>query len=165
MTRWLDRLDRAVAAILAAGQWLVLPVSFLLFAQWPLRDLVQAYATQANDLAQWLFALYVSLALTFATRERVHLAADVFTHGYSPRLRDWLQRLAGLLCVAPWALFILYTATPAVWQSIGELESFPDTRNPGYFIVKASAWLMAALQLIEALLGLLRGTPHPAQDG
>jgi TRAP-type C4-dicarboxylate transport system permease small subunit len=164
MTRWLDWLDRAVAAILAAGQWLVLPVSFLLFAQWPLRDLVHAYATQANDLAQWLFALYVSLALTFATRERVHLAADVFTHGYSPRLREWLQRLAGLFCVAPWALFILYTATPAVWQSLGELESFPDTRNPGYFIVKASAWLLAALQLVEALLGLLRGAQHPVRD-
>ena len=112
ITRWLDWLDRAVATMLAAGSWLVLPISFLLFAQWPLRDAVQAYTTGANDLAQWLFALYVSLALTHATREGAHLAADAFTHGHSPALRAALRRLAALFFVAPWALFILIGAAP-----------------------------------------------------
>ena len=31
---------------------LVLPVSLLLFLQWPLRDLVQAYSIESNDLAE-----------------------------------------------------------------------------------------------------------------
>lgn len=160
MTRWLDRLDRAVGATIAAGRWLVLPVSFLLFAQWPLRDVVQAYTAQANDLAQWLFALYVSLAMTFATRERAHLAADAFAHGHPPALRGAIRRLAALLFVLPWSLFILIGATPVVWQSIKHLESFPDTRTPGYFIVKAAAWLLASLQLVQALLDALRPARH-----
>lgn len=45
MMGWFRWTDHAVAAAIAAGQWLVLPVSLLLFAQWPLRELVHAYAT------------------------------------------------------------------------------------------------------------------------
>jgi len=40
----LDRVTRAAA-------WLVLPLALLLFAQWPLRDLVGAWSRQANDIA------------------------------------------------------------------------------------------------------------------
>jgi TRAP-type C4-dicarboxylate transport system permease small subunit len=154
-----DRLrwaDRAVAAAIAAGRWLVLPVSFLLFAQWPLRDLVHAYAIQANDLAQWLFALYVSLALTFATRERTHLAADVLVQRYSPETRRKIGAIGGFFCIAPWSLFILVVSAPEVWQSIAGLEAFPDTYDPGYFIIKAATWLLALLALAQALLGLRR---------
>jgi TRAP-type mannitol/chloroaromatic compound transport system permease small subunit len=139
---------------MSAGRWLVLPVSFLLFAQWPLRDLVHAYALQANDLAQWMFALYVSLALTFATRERTHLAADNVAQRYSAESRSRIAGIGGFLCIAPWSFFILLVSAPAVWQSIGELEKFPETYDPGYFIVKIATWLLALLALAQALLGL-----------
>jgi TRAP-type mannitol/chloroaromatic compound transport system permease small subunit len=150
--------DRAVATAIAAGQWLVLPVSFLLFAQWPLRDLAFGYSVQANDLAQWIFALYVSLALTFATRERTHLAADSFAQRYRPATRALIARIGGFLCVAPWALFILVASAPAVWQSVRGLEKFPETYDPGYFLVKAAMWLLALLAFVQAALGLLRST-------
>lgn len=39
---WAAGVDHALSAIIAAGQWLVVPVSLLLFLQWPLRDLVWA---------------------------------------------------------------------------------------------------------------------------
>jgi TRAP-type mannitol/chloroaromatic compound transport system permease small subunit len=156
MTGWLRRVDRAVAVTITAGQWLVLPVSFLLFAQWPLRELVHHYAPQANDLAQWMFALYVSLALTYATRERTHLAADAFAHRYSPAMRSRIARIGGFFCVAPWSLFILVASTPAVWQSVSGRENFPETYDPGYFIIKAAMWLLALLALAQAVLGMLR---------
>ena len=156
MAGWLRWADHAVAAAISAGQWLVLPVSFLLFAQWPLRDVVHAYAIQANDLAQWMFALYVSVALTFATRERSHLAADAFAHRYSLETRSWIARIGGFLCIAPWSLFILEVSTPAVWQSIHGLEEFPETYDPGYFIIKAATWLLALLALVQAVLGARR---------
>jgi TRAP-type mannitol/chloroaromatic compound transport system permease small subunit len=154
MAGWLGRADDAVAAAISAAQWLVLPVSFLLFAQWPLRDVVHAYAIQANDLAQWMFALYVSAALTFATRERAHLAADAFAQRYSLQTRRRIARIGGFLCVAPWSLFILVVSAPAVWQSVGELEKFPETYDPGYFIVKVAAWLLVLLALAQAALGV-----------
>jgi len=157
MTAWLRWVDRAVAVAISAGQWLVLPVSFLLFAQWPLRDVVHAYAIQANDLAQWMFALYVSVALTAATRERTHLAADAWARRYSPETRSRIARFGGLLCVAPWALFILVVSWPSVWQSVRGLEEFPETYDPGYFIIKIATWLLALLALAQAVLGIRRG--------
>src|SRR5260221_9281349 len=75
---WLVCADRAMAAIIGAGRWLVLPVSLLLFLQWPLREVVHGYSAQANDLAQCLFALYVSLALTDATPAGGHAAPGSF---------------------------------------------------------------------------------------
>ena len=156
MTGWLRGTDHAVAAVIAAAQWLVLPVSVLLFAQWPLRELLRAYAIQANDLAQWIFALYVSAAFTFATRAQTHLAADVLAQRYAPETRERIAAIGGFLCVAPWSLFILVVATPSVWQSISGLERYPETYDSGYFLIKAATWLLALLALIQSVLGLWR---------
>jgi TRAP-type mannitol/chloroaromatic compound transport system permease small subunit len=157
---WLGSIDRAVGRLIEAGRWLVLPVALILFLQWPLRDLVRAFSREANDFGQWIFALYVSLAMTFATRERAHLAVDAIAHGYSARLRRAIARWVGFACVAPWALFMIWTVGPTVQRSVLSLERFPDTYNPGYFLVKFAALLLAVLTLVQAVLDLLR----PAKD-
>jgi hypothetical protein len=46
---------------------LVIGLCLLLFVQWPLRDLIQAYSRQANDVGQILFAFYASVAITAAS--------------------------------------------------------------------------------------------------
>ncbi|HXE48117.1 MAG TPA: hypothetical protein VN663_07070, partial [Ramlibacter sp.] len=61
--------------LLLVASLLVLPLAALLFAQWPLRDLVQAYSRQANDAAQILFALYMAVAVTAASHDGTHLTA------------------------------------------------------------------------------------------
>lgn len=145
MRNWLDR-------IAAAAAWLVLPLALLLFAQWPLRDLLHALSRQANDIAQWVFALYVAVALRHATRTDAHLKAPAGWHGgASPRLR----RIGHALCVLPFALFVLVSGAPMAWRSLVEMESFPDTFNPGYFIIKCAAWLMALAMALQALLDML----------
>lgn len=157
--RWLETVDRTLGAVILLGRWLVLPVSLLLFAQWPLRDLVHAYSNSANDLAQWLFALYISLAMTYATRERTHLAADTLARRYSAAVRDLIARAGALCCVLPWSLFFLVASWPMVLQSVRQLEQFPETYNPGYFLIKVSAWLLALLALLQALLDVARPVP------
>jgi TRAP-type mannitol/chloroaromatic compound transport system permease small subunit len=152
-------LDRFVAATLACGKWLALPVAVLLFLQWPLRDIVSLYSREANDLGQWLFALYVAVCVTAATRARMHLAADVIAHRYSERTRDLLSRFGALLGMVPWALFVLLTSKTMVWSSLVTLEQFPDTYNPGYFIIKLALWLLAILMLIEGIAEILRPSP------
>ena len=125
---------------------LVLPLALLLFAQWPLRDFVHAYSRQTNDVAQVLFALYVAAAITAASHANAHLAADhqpASTGDSAPR---W-KRYALLLCVAPWALLILWTSSAQVWESVVHLERFSETGNPGFFVVKFAGWLMALLAL------------------
>ena len=64
---FLRAVDRLLGALMRAGRWLAPLLALLLFAQWPLRDWVQAYSREANDLAQIGFAFYVSLAVTAAT--------------------------------------------------------------------------------------------------
>src|SRR5215210_2145697 len=107
MQRLIVGLDRLVAAILSAGRWLLLPVVLMLFLQWPLRDIARMYSREANDLGQWLFALYVAMAFTAATRAHTHLAADTLARRYLAPTRCRLARFGAIAAIAPWALFIV----------------------------------------------------------
>ena len=155
LSRIVFGLDRLVAVIISLGRFLALPVVALLFLQWPLRDVVQAYSRDANDLGQWLFALYVAMAVTAATRARTHLAIDVIARGYSANVRDLLSRVAVLVGVVPWALFVLFAGRSLVVSSLLARETFADTTNPGYFLVKLALWLLAGLMLAQGLVDLL----------
>ena len=148
-------LDGVLGRTLSALKWLAIPIGLMLFLQWPLRDYVQAYSREANDLGQWLFTLYVAAAVTAATRAGTHLAVDTLAKRYSPRARRRLLHACNLLALGPWAVLILVTATPQIVASMGHLEGFPDTGNPGYFIVKASLWLMAGMMLASIALDLV----------
>ncbi|MCJ0763424.1 C4-dicarboxylate ABC transporter substrate-binding protein [Variovorax terrae] len=142
-----------------AASLLVLPLALLLFAQWPLRDGVQAGSRLANDAAQILFALYVAVAVTAASRARLHLSAlKPVAPGAAPaRWRRW----ALLACLAPWSLYLLWVSTPMVWDSLRQMERFAETLTPGYFLIKLALWLMALLVLVDALASLRGG----ADDG
>ena len=153
--RPLAMLDRTLGRLVAAASVVVLPVSLLLFLQWPLREWLQAYSREANDLAQVLFALYVSVAITAATRHHAHLAADAFARRYRGPVRFRLAKVGTLFALIPWSMFVIYTAWPSVVQSIRQLEGFPETFNPGYFIIKLALLLMALLVLIEGVLELM----------
>jgi TRAP-type mannitol/chloroaromatic compound transport system permease small subunit len=150
------QIDRALRFVLEVAKWLVVPVVVLLFLQWPLRDLVKAYSREANDLGQWIFALFMAAAVTAATRERIHLAADTFAQRYAPSWRAFILRAGALLGLAPWALFVLYASRSTVWMSVRQLESFADTLNPGYFLVKLALWLLAGLLLLQAIVDVVR---------
>jgi TRAP-type C4-dicarboxylate transport system permease small subunit len=132
----------------------VLPLSLLLFLQWPLRDVVHAWSREANDLAQCLFALYVSCAITQATRVGAHLAADAYAQRYPLAAQGALRRAAALLVLLPWAAFMVYTSSAMIWQSVLQLEAFPETFNPGYCVVKAAVGVLALLVLLQAVLDL-----------
>jgi TRAP-type mannitol/chloroaromatic compound transport system permease small subunit len=156
MTRLIGGLDRLVAAILSGGRWLLLPVVLLLFLQWPLRDIVRAYSRDANDVGQWLFALYVAMAFTAATRAHTHLAADALARNYSERTRRMLAQLGALLGLLPWSLYVIVGGASLVISSVKSLEAFADTYNPGYFIIKLALWVLAGLVLAQALIDIAR---------
>jgi TRAP-type mannitol/chloroaromatic compound transport system permease small subunit len=156
MARLIGGLDRFVAAVLSGGRWLLVPVFALLFLQWPLRDIFRAWSRDANDLGQWLFALYVAMAFTAATRAHTHLAADALARRYSERTRAVLTRLGALLGLVPWALFVIIGGASLVMSSLRSLEAFPDTYNPGYFIIKLALWLLAGLILAQAIIDFAR---------
>lgn len=160
----LHYLDRALARCTAVASLLVIPLALLLCAQWPLRDGLHAFSSQANDLAQLIFGLYVSIAMVYATRTHSHLTPDVLARRYPTGLRAALLKIATLLVVIPWSSFILYAAFPMVELSVRQWERFPDTFNPGYFILKLCVFLLALLTLLQAVLDLLRPSAQHNTD-
>ena len=148
------RLDRLLGVVLAAAGWLVLPGIVLLFLQWPLRDVVHCCSRDANDLGQWIFAIYVACSVTAATRAGTHLAADILAQRYSGRTRARLKKAGILFGLLPWALVVLIGAREIVVSSVAALERFPDTNNPGYFIIKLAVWLLAGLVVAQAVVDL-----------
>jgi len=156
MTRFIGGLDRTVALVLSAGRWLLLPVVLLLFLQWPLRDIARVWSREANDVGQWLFALYVAMAFTAATRAHTHLAADTLARLYSEKTRERLGRFGALFALAPWALFIIIGGAHLVIPSVMMRELFGDTGNPGYFLIKLALWLLAGLVLAQSIIDILR---------
>lgn len=144
-------IDRTISI----AKWLVLPVALLLMAQWPARDLIGRWSHEADDVGQLLFALYIAVAVTCATRRGTHLATDVVAHRYPARVRAGLKRAFLALTLLPWTLFILVTSASTVWRSIAEFEAFPETFVAGYFVIKVAAWLLAALLLVEVVAMIL----------
>ena len=148
-------LERVLAGALGVLSWLVLPLGLLLFLQWPLRDLVQAYSREANDLAQILFALFVAASVTAATRAGTHLSTDALARHYSARTRTIIRRTGQLLALAPWAVVVILTSRGMVLASIAQREGFPETSNTGYFIVRLALWLLAGLMLLAIAVDLM----------
>jgi TRAP-type mannitol/chloroaromatic compound transport system permease small subunit len=159
---WLHRLDRLIGQIIAAAQWLALPLILLLFLQWPLRDIIRGYSREANDLGQIIFAILVAISVTAATRAGTHLAADTLAQRYSARTRHRLKQLGAAVGMLPWASFVVFASTHFVIDSAAELEKFQDTNNPGYFIIKLALWIMALLIIAQSTIDILR--PMPADD-
>lgn len=156
---WLQRFDRLIALTIAVTQWLALPLIVLLFLQWPLRDIVHAYSSQANDFGQIIFALFVAVSVTAATRSGAHLAADTLAQRYSAPTRHWLKRIGTAVSVLPWAVFVFIASENFVVPSVLELESFSETSNPGYFLIKCALWLLAVLVIVQAFLDIVRLSP------
>jgi len=160
--RWLAWLDRLIGWIIAVAQWLALPLILMLFLQWPARDLVHAYSTQANDIGQIFFALFVAVSISAATRASTHLAADTLAQFYRPRTRAWIKRIGGGLTILPWALLVLVAGRTFVVPSVLQLENFPETYNPGYFLIKCALWIMGITVFAQALVDIFR--PLPSDD-
>jgi TRAP-type mannitol/chloroaromatic compound transport system permease small subunit len=156
VTIFLHGLDRLIGYVVAAAKWLALPLITLLFLQWPLRDLFRAFSREANDLGQVVFALFVAVSITAATRAGTHLAADLLAQRYSARTRRRLNQIGAAIGLLPWALFVLIASKSAVVPSVQQLEAFQDTGNPGYFLIKIALWIMAIAVIGQSFLDIFR---------
>jgi TRAP-type C4-dicarboxylate transport system permease small subunit len=155
-------LDRALDALVRSARWLALPLALLLFLQWPLREWVQAYSREANDLAQVLFAFYVAVAVTAATRARTHLAVDALAARRSAAARARLERAVAALVLLPAAAGLAVLAAAPVARSVQALELFPESYKPGYFAIKVALALSTLGILAQAVVRLFdSGASHP----
>jgi TRAP-type mannitol/chloroaromatic compound transport system permease small subunit len=147
--------DAPLRVLQSVVRWLALPLAALLFAQWPLREGLQAWSREANDLAQVIFALYIAVAVSAAGRAGRHFAVDLVAHRFSPRARVELARVCGAVILLPWAAFVIWSAEPMVLSAVMHAERFPETGNPGYVVVKVAVWLLAALMALECIVDIV----------
>lgn len=138
--------------IYRGAQPLALGVTLLLFAQWPLREAgAGGGAYLANDLAQVMFALYVSVAVSFASLRNAHVA----THPQAMGASRW-RRIGAALLPLPWCLWLVLAAAAPGWRALLALERFPESFNPGYFLIRAAPLLLGGLLAGQSLLALRR---------
>ncbi len=156
--------ERIVIACEKAARWLVLPLVALLFLQWPLRDFLGKWSREANDLGQWIFALFVAVAVTAASRSQRHLAADLFAHRWSERARRRIAAGGILLVLVPWAGFVLWAGWRPTLVSVMALERFQDTDDPGYFIIKIALLLAMTLVILQGIADLGRIFARPSDE-
>jgi TRAP-type mannitol/chloroaromatic compound transport system permease small subunit len=150
-------MNRVIKAASRAAAWMVLPLLLMLCTQWPLREWVQAYSRQTNDAAQIVFALIVAIAVSTASAAGAHLSGDS-NHVTPARWRQW----AVLVCVLPWALFMLWASGGQVYASVMQFEKFPDTLNPGYWVIKLATLMLYLLVAVQAVAAIR--VPHAKVD-
>lgn len=148
-----DSVLRFFAPVFTFVSFLAMLLALLLFAQWPLRELLQAYSRQANDVGQIVFAFYVAVAVTAASRGHAHLAS--FKPSYQSGRRPHWHTWAVLACTAPWAIFMLWAGWPLVARSVVSLERFGETLTPGYFLIKLAMAVMVLLTLLDGIARLV----------
>lgn len=85
--------------------------------------------------------------------------AGAALHGANARLAQAARRRPW---IAALALFIVIAGKIFVVPSVLEMESFGETDNPGYFLIKAALWIMAFTIIAQAVVDILR--PLPADD-
>ena len=156
--------ERIVIASEKLARWLALPLVALLFLQWPLRDFLGKWSREANDLGQWIFALFVAVAVTAASRSQRHLAADLLAHRWSERARRRIAVAAIVLVLLPWAAFVLWAGWRPVMVSVMALERFQDTDDPGYFIIKVALLVAMTLVILQGIADLGRFRARPKDE-
>lgn len=148
-------LDRAIECVCATAAWLSIPIMLALALQWPLRDWLGRYSREVNDLGQCLFALYVAVGVTAASRAGAHLAA-LAGSATTLHANPWPRRAMLLLGVTPWCVWVLWQGAALTVRSLVSLERFPDTFNHGYFVIKLAMCLLALLMLLHAVMEATR---------
>ena len=112
---------------------------------------------RAARFQRWRPGRAVRFAIHHRSRAGTHLGTDAVARFYSEKVRRLLIRFGAVLLL-PWALFVCLGSKDIVLNSIRGLEAFPDTYNPGYFLIKAALWILAVLVLIQAILDVAQ--PH-----
>jgi TRAP-type mannitol/chloroaromatic compound transport system permease small subunit len=150
------RLDRVVLAASRVFAWLVLAVVAALFLQWPVRQLIGAGHLALNDAGQVLHAAVFLTGIAYGIVVGGHVRLEVFHAHFSPRGAAWVTLGGHLLFVLPWLAILGWYGYDYVKLSIGQLEAFPDTYTPGYFVSRIVFGVFVVLATLASLAQVLR---------
>ena len=145
----IDRIGRITA-------WLVLAVVFFLFIQNPLREFIGRGQFFANDMGQLSHAAVFMIGVAYAWRWDRQVRVDLFYRRMSPRGRAVVNLMGTVFLLLPWLAFVAWDALPTVIQSVKNLEQFPESGSPGYFIIISLLLVFAATMTLQAVAVIAR---------
>jgi TRAP-type mannitol/chloroaromatic compound transport system permease small subunit len=162
-SRALDALDRLADAIEAlidrigrVMAWLVLAVVFLLFVQNPLREYLGRGQFFANDMGQLCHAAVFMIGIAYAWRWDRQVRVDLLYRTLGARRRALVNLLGTVFLLLPWLALVAWDAVPDVIESVRNVEGFPETGSPGFFVMKSLLVVFAAMMALQAAAVIAR---------
>jgi TRAP-type mannitol/chloroaromatic compound transport system permease small subunit len=158
LSRFAALLQAGVIRVCETFAWLVLAVVLTLFGQLPVRELVHRGHLLINDYGQLVHATVFLVGIPYAISLDRHVRLDAFRMRFAPRIRALVEVFGYLVFVLPWVGLLAYYGAEPVSRSISTGETFPDTGNPGYPLMRVAFVLFliltAAAMLSRVLVAL-----------
>jgi TRAP-type mannitol/chloroaromatic compound transport system permease small subunit len=108
-----------------------------------------------QELVQWMHAVCFMLGAALALRHGAHVRVDVLHARWSLRTRAWVELIGTLLCLLPFAGFMLWTSLDYVNASLQMRESSQESGGLGaVYLLKALIPLAAGLLILQGLVDL-----------
>ena len=133
--------------------FLVVPLMFLLWVQWPLREFLHSGYREANDLGQIVFAYYLAVAVSVASISGTHLHVLKKTSWIN--LHPSISVLPSAFLTLPWALLLSWYSLPLILQSFYEHEKFPESLMSGFYFLKAALIFLPVCIVISIFFRVL----------
>lgn len=161
MVQFLKRVQHVLEAIVnrmgQLGGWILFATVAVVFLNTVNRYAFEFSPVWAQELEWHLLAGQGALGLAYAWLHRDHIAVDVFSQHYSPRVRQWMEFLVAVVIAIPVTIFMVKIALPYIDRAFQMMEGSP---NPGglplRFIPKSFVALAFGLLLLEAVATAIR---------
>ncbi len=166
----LDHFADAVEAVIdLAGRtvsWLVLAVVVLVWVQNPLRELRLGGDILANDMGQLAHAAVFMIGAGYAWRWQSLVRVDILFQRVGPRTQAMVNLVGVFLLLLPWLAMVAWVSLPLALAALRIRETFPDTGNPGHFLMKVLLLAFVALvglqgaAVVARSVAVLRSPPR-----
>ncbi len=122
----------------------------------PLRQYLGRGQFFANDMGQLSHAAVFMIGCAYAWRWDRQVRMDLLYRNMVPRARAVVNLLGTAFLLLPWLVFVTLDAVPTVIDAARNLEGFPESGSPGFFVMKSLLLAFAATVGLLALAVIAR---------
>ncbi|HVA34722.1 MAG TPA: TRAP transporter small permease subunit [Stellaceae bacterium] len=146
-----DAVDHLTDRVARVVSWATVPMIGALFIAVPLRYIFDYGSSYLDDWPQMGHSALFLIGAAYALLTNDHVRVDIFYRSMSRRRQALVDFFGTVLFLLPWLAVIGWYVWPIVRSSWRELEEFPETMTPGYFVSKS---LILAFVVMVGLQGI-----------
>jgi len=157
LTAFADRIDRLTTAIGRAAAWLVLLLVLLQFLLVVARYFFGLGSIWLSEAVIYAHATLFMLAAAWTLAAGGHVRVDIFYADASRRTKALVDLVGALVLLLPFALTLLYLATPYTARSWAILERSQEASGlPLVFALKTLIPVFAVLMALQGVAQAIR---------